>query len=252
MKIISWNISGFRSVIKHGFEDFLKSQDADIYCFQEIKAKESQITLNLDGYERYIFSAKRPGYSGTMIYSKLKPLNVVYGIGDANYDDDGRNITLEFENFYLVNCYAPNSKQKLERLEDRLKFEDLIKTYLNNLLEKKNVIYCGDLNVSHQEIDLKYPKLKRRKPGFTDEERNKFTELLNSGFIDTFRKLHTDTVQYSCWSYLGNARKNNSGYRADYFVVNTSLFDKVQKSEILCDVMGSDHCPIKLELSMDS
>lgn len=246
MKIISWNISGFRSCMKKGLEEFIKSENADIYCFQEIKAKENQITLELENYNRYIFSAKKAGYSGTMIYSKIKPINITYGINNDIYDHEGRIITLEFDTFYLINCYSPNSKPKLERLADRIEFERIMKCYLLKLSKKKNIIYCGDLNVAHEEIDVKNPQVKHKKPGFTDEERNKFSELLNCGFIDTFRYLHPKEIKYTYWSYLFNARKNNAGWRLDYFVVNNDFINKVKKSEILSDIIGSDHCPIKL------
>ncbi|MBP5247019.1 MAG: exodeoxyribonuclease III [Fibrobacter sp.] len=248
MRIVSWNVAGIRACIKKGLPDFLKKIDADVFCMQEVKAEMNQIDFHPEGYHEYLYSAKRKGYSGTMIYSKTEPLSVQYGYGESEYDDEGRSITAEFENFYLVTTYVPNVKRDLSRLESRMRFEDTFKAYLKKLEEKKPVILCGDLNVAHNEIDIYNARANRGHAGFTDEERAKFTDLLADGFVDTFRKLHPDTVRYSWWSYIGHARDNNIGWRLDYFVVSESLFSKVKESSIYDDVFGSDHCPIGLEI----
>ncbi len=248
MKLVSWNVAGIRACIKKGLPDFLAKIDADVFCMQEVKAEMNQIDFHPEGYKEYLFPAKRKGYSGTMIYSKTEPLSVQYGYGESEYDDEGRSITAEFNDFYLVTTYVPNVKRDLSRLESRMRFEDTFKTYLKKLEEKKPVILCGDLNVAHNEIDIYNARANRGHAGFTDEERAKFTELLASGFVDTFRKLHPDTVRYSWWSYIGHARDNNVGWRLDYFVVSEKFFPKVKESYIYDDVFGSDHCPVGLEI----
>ena len=248
MKIISWNVAGFRACHKKGLEEFFDRENADIYCFQETKMTDEQNPMHKDGYKEYLYPAEKKGYSGVMVYTKTDPMNVTFGIGDEEYDSEGRVITLEFEDFYLVNCYVPNSKRGLERLDSRMRFEDLMRNYLLKLTKKKNIIYCGDLNVAHEEIDIKNASSNRRSAGFTDEERNKMTVLLESGFIDTFRYLYPEEVKYSWWSYFGKARENNVGWRIDYFIVNKSFADFVKDSIIYTDVLGSDHCPIGIEL----
>lgn len=248
MKLVSWNVAGIRACIKKGLPDFLAKIDADVFCMQEVKAEMNQIDFHPEGYKEYLYPAKRKGYSGTMIYSKTEPLSVQYGYGESEYDDEGRSITAEYKDFYLVTTYVPNVKRDLSRLESRMHFEDTFKAYLKKLEEKKPVILCGDLNVAHNEIDIYNARANRGHAGFTDEERAKFTDLLASGFVDTFRKLHPDTVRYSWWSYIGHARDNNIGWRLDYFVVSESFFPKVKESYIYDDVLGSDHCPIGLEI----
>ena len=248
MRFVSWNVAGIRDCIKKGLPDFLAKIDADVFCMQEVKAEMNQIDFHPEGYKEYLYPAKRKGYSGTMIYSKTEPQSIQYGYGESEYDDEGRSITAEFKDFYLVTTYVPNVKRDLSRLESRMHFEDTFKAYLKKLEEKKPVILCGDLNVAHNEIDIYNARSNRGHAGFTDEERAKFTDLLASGFVDTFRKLHPDTVRYSWWSYIGHARDNNVGWRLDYFVVSESLFPKVKESYIYDDVFGSDHCPVGLEI----
>ena len=248
MKIISWNVAGIRACLNKGLDQFFEKEKADIYCFQETKVLESENPYHPYGYYEYLYSAERKGYSGTMIYTIIKPLNVVYGIGVEEYDKEGRTITLEYENFYLVNCYVPNSKRELERLPSRMLFEDYMRDYLNNLRSKKNVIYCGDLNVAHEEIDIKNPKTNHFSAGFTDEERNKMTELLNSGFVDTFRYYNKDEIKYTWWSYMHNARSKDIGWRIDYFIVNKEFINKIKNAMIYNEVLGSDHCPIGIEV----
>ena len=248
MRFVSWNVAGIRACIKKGLPDFLAKIDADVFCMQEVKAEMNQIDFHPEGYKEYLYPAKRKGYSGTMIYSKTEPQSIQYGYGESEYDDEGRSITAEFKDFYLVTTYVPNVKRDLSRLESRMHFEDTFKAYLKKLEEKKPVILCGDLNVAHNEIDIYNARSNRGHAGFTDEERAKFTDLLASGFVDTFRKLHPDTVRYSWWSYIGHARDNNVGWRLDYFVVSESLFPKVKESYIYDDVFGSDHCPVGLEI----
>ncbi len=248
MKIISWNVAGLRACLNKGFDRFFEEEKADIYCLQETKLLEEQNPFHPIGYEEYLYPAEKKGYSGTMIYTKKKPIQVIYGLGEEEYDKEGRTITLEFDNFYLVNCYVPNSKRELLRLDSRMKFEDIMRKYLNQLKEKKNVIYCGDLNVSHKEIDIKNPKANERNAGFTIEERSKMTELLESGFVDTYRYFYPDKIQYSWWSYLGHAREKGIGWRLDYFIVNKEFLEKVKDSKILDQIEGSDHCPIELEI----
>ena len=251
MKLISWNVNGLRAVINKGFMDFFKKADADIFCLQETKMQEGQLELMLDGYYQYWNSAEKKGYSGTAIFTKEKPLNVSYGLGIEEHDKEGRIITLEFENFYFVDCYTPNSKRELERLDYRMVWEDEVRKYLKKLDEVKPVIYCGDLNVAHEEIDLKNPKTNRRNAGFTDEERNKITELLSAGFTDSFRYLYPEKENcYSWWSYMGHAREKNVGWRIDYFIVSNSIQEKIKDSIIHSDVMGSDHCPIELQIEI--
>ncbi len=244
MKIISWNVAGLRSCYSKGLEDFFRSEDADIYCFQETKVMPDQVPMHIDGYSEYLFPAEKKGYSGVMVYSRIQPLNVTYGIGAEEYDKEGRVVTLEFEDIYLVACYVPNSKRELERLPSRMIFEDTMRTYLKNLSDRKHVVYCGDLNVAHEEIDIKNPKTNHMSAGFTDEERAKMTELLGSGFVDTFRHIYPDDVKYTWWSYMRNAREKNIGWRLDYFIVDDGFMPSVKDSVIYTDVMGSDHCPI--------
>ena len=255
MKLISWNVNGLRAVVNKGFKDFFTNIDADMFSIQETKMQENQLDENIlkifDGYNMFWNSAEKKGYSGTAIFSKQKPLNVIYGIGKEEHDKEGRVITLEFENFYMVNIYTPNSKRELERLDYRQIWEDEIRNYLLKLNSKKPVIMCGDLNVAHNEIDLKNPKTNRRNAGFTDEERAKMTELLNSGFIDTFRYKYPDvTGKYSWWSYMFHAREKNAGWRIDYFIVSESLKEKIEDAKILDDIYGSDHCPIELDINI--
>lgn len=255
MKLVSWNVNGLRAVIGKGFSEFFKEIDADVFCLQETKMQEEQIDDNIKNifsdYNGYWNSAEKKGYSGTAVFSKLKPLNVSYGIGVEEHDKEGRVITLEYEKFYLVNCYTPNSKRELERLDYRMVWEDEFRKYLLKLNETKPVIMCGDLNVAHEEIDLKNPKTNRRNAGFTDEERGKMTELLNSGFTDTFRYLYPDKEGvYSWWSYMFKAREKNAGWRIDYFIVSKSIQDKIKESYIYSDVMGSDHCPVGLDITI--
>ena len=253
MKLISWNVNGLRAVINKGFEDFFKEIDADIFCVQETKMQRDQIDDNMkrifEGYYSYWNSAIKKGYSGTAVFSKTKPINVTYGIGIEEHDKEGRVITLEFENYYLVNCYTPNSKRELERLEYRMIWENEFRNYLISLNKIKPVILCGDLNVAHEEIDLKNPKTNRKNAGFTDEEREKMTELLKSGFTDSFRYLYPNKTEcYSWWSYMGNAREKNVGWRIDYFIISKTIEEKVKDSYIYSNVMGSDHCPVGIEL----
>jgi len=250
MKFISWNVNGLRAVMKKDFEEIFKALDADFFCIQETKMQEEQKTFSFDGYYEYWNDAIKKGYSGTLIYTKHKPLNVFLGLKDDSYNDEGRIITLEYENFYLVNTYVPNSKRELLRLDYRMEYEDKVRKYYQDLSLNKPVILCGDLNVAHEEIDLKNPKTNQKNPGFTDEERSKMTSLLKSGFIDTFRYTYPDKVKYSWWSYMFNARANNAGWRIDYFLVSKSLENKIKEVDILNEVMGSDHCPVYLELEI--
>ena len=247
MKFISWNVNGLRACVTKGFLDFFKEVDADIFCLQETKLQEGQIDLNLEGYYDYWNYAQKKGYSGTAIFTKQKPLSVNYGINIEEHDNEGRVITLEFEDFYFVTVYTPNSQNELKRLDYRMKWEDDFRNYLKKLDETKPVIMCGDLNVAHKEIDLKNPKTNRKNAGFTDEERNKFTEFLESGFIDTYRYFNPFTEgAYSWWSYRFNARKNNSGWRIDYFCTSKRLEDRLVSAKIHNEVLGSDHCPVEL------
>ena len=255
MKLISWNVNGLRAVVNKGFKEFFKEIDADIFCIQETKMQEEQLDENIleifEGYNAYWNSAEKKGYSGTAIFTKQKPLNVTYGIGKEEHDKEGRVITLEFEKFYMVNIYTPNSKRELERLDYRQLWEDEIRAYLLKLKENKSVVMCGDLNVAHTEIDLKNPKTNRKNAGFTDEERAKMTELLNAGFVDTYRYKYPEVEgKYSWWSYMFHAREKNAGWRIDYFIVSENLKDKIEDAKILDNIYGSDHCPVELDLNI--
>ena len=251
MKLISWNVNGIRACVNKGFKDFFKEIDADIFCIQETKCQKGQIDLEFDGYKSYWNSAERKGYSGTAIFTKVEPKNVFYGIGREEHDLEGRVITLEFDKYYVVTIYTPNSKRELERLDYRQIWEDEIRKYLSNLSKQKPIIMCGDLNVAHEEIDLKNPKTNRGNAGFTDEERTKMTELLNAGFVDTFRYLYPDkTDAYSWWSYMGKAREKNIGWRIDYFIVSEDIKNKIKDAVIYPEVMGSDHCPVGLMIEL--
>lgn len=249
MKLISWNVNGLRACVGKGFEESFKMMDADFFCLQETKMQEGQLDLNFDGYRSYWNYADKKGYSGTAIYTKHEPISVAYGIGIDEHDHEGRVITLEMENFFLVTAYVPNSQDGLKRLDYRMRWEDDFLAYLKRLDEKKPVIVCGDLNVAHKEIDLKNPKTNRKNAGFTDEEREKFTHLLSQGFIDTFRYFYPDTTgAYSWWSYRFRAREKNAGWRIDYFVVSERLAEKIEGATIHNQVFGSDHCPVELTL----
>ena len=250
MRLISWNVNGLRACVQKGFLDVFRELDADCFCLQETKLQPDQIDLELNGYEQYWCSAEKKGYSGTALFTKRKPLSVRYGIGIPELDNEGRVITAEFPEFYLVTCYTPNAQRGLARLDHRMRWDDAFRSFLKELDERKGVIICGDLNVAHQEIDLKNPKTNHFSAGFSDEEREKFSRLLDGGFTDTFRALYPDTVKYSWWSYMYHAREKNVGWRIDYFVVSDRLFEKVKDSFILTDVLGSDHCPIGIELNI--
>ena len=250
MKFISWNVNGFRACLTKGFADFFAEADADFFCLQETKLQEGQIELDLPGYRQYWNYAEKKGYSGTAIFSKNAPLNVTYGIGIEEHDKEGRVITAEYENFYLVTVYTPNSQRELARLDYRMEWEDVFRAYLLELDKKKPVIVCGDLNVAAEEIDLKNPKTNRKNAGFTDEERAKFRELKAAGFVDTFRHLHPEEVKYSWWSYMFKAREKNAGWRIDYFVVSERIADKVQAAEIHNEIFGSDHCPVSIVIDL--
>ena len=251
MKLISWNVNGIRACIKKGFEDFFSEIDADIFCIQETKCQEGQVDLEFKGYKSFWNSAERKGYSGTAIFTKTEPLNVSYGIGVEEHDKEGRVITLEYEKFYIVNIYTPNSKRELERLDYRVVWEDEVRKYLLKLNKTKPVIMCGDLNVAHKEIDLKNPKTNRHNAGFTDEERNKMTQLLSSGFTDSFRYLYPNKENaYSWWSYMGRAREKNVGWRIDYFIVSKDINKSIKEAKIYADILGSDHCPVGLEIKI--
>ncbi len=248
IKLISWNVNGIRACITKGFLDYFNEVDADIFCLQEIKLSPDQLELSLAGYQQYFNYAEKKGYSGTAVFTKIPPLSCTYGMGISEHDHEGRIITLEFEDFYLVNVYTPNSKQELERLDYRMVWENDFRNYLQSLDARKPVILCGDLNVAHQEIDLKNPKANKRHAGFTEEERTKLSELLNAGFIDSYRYLYPDKESYSWWSYRFNARAKNVGWRIDYFCTSERLKDRISKAEIHESVMGSDHCPVELEI----
>lgn len=251
MKLISWNVNGIRACVNKGFKDFFKEINANIFCIQETKCQIDQIELEFEGYKSFWNSAEKKGYSGTAIYTKEKPISVKYGIGIEQHDKEGRVITLEFKNFFMVNIYTPNSKRGLERLEYRQVWEDEIRKYLLDLNKIKPVIMCGDLNVAHNEIDLKNPKTNRRNAGFTDEEREKMTQLLESGFTDSFRYLYPDKKEaYSWWSYMGRAREKNVGWRIDYFIVSKNIESKIKEAKIHSEIMGSDHCPVELEIDI--
>lgn len=251
MKFVSWNVNGLRACVQKGFLDFFQEIDADFFCLQETKLQEGQIDLNLPEYHQYWNYAEKKGYSGTAIFSKLEPIRVQYGIGVEDMDTEGRVITLEFEKYYLVTCYTPNSQRELTRLAYRMQWEEVFAAYLCRLDSKKPVILCGDLNVAHKEIDLKNPSSNHKNAGFTDEERTAFGGLLNKGFTDTFRYLYPDlTGAYSWWSYMFQARKNNAGWRIDYFLVSNRLQENIVNASIHSDIMGSDHCPVSLELTI--
>lgn len=250
-KMISWNVNGLRAIYKKGFVDIFNEINADIFCIQETKLQEGQIDLSFPGYEMYWNYAEKKGYSGTAIFTKIKPILVTKGIGIEEHDKEGRVITLEFDKFYMVNVYTPNSKRELERLEYRMVWEDEFRKYLLKLNETKPVIMCGDLNVAHEEIDLKNPKTNRHNAGFTDEERNKMTELLKSGFTDSFRYLYPEKENiYSWWSYMFHAREKNAGWRIDYFIVSKSIETQIKEATIYTEILGSDHCPVGLEIKI--
>ncbi|MBR0350462.1 MAG: exodeoxyribonuclease III [Clostridia bacterium] len=249
MKLISWNVNGIRACVGKNFKKFFKDMDADIFCIQETKCQDDQIELEFDGYKSFWNSAEKKGYSGTAIFTKKEPISVKYGIEIEEHDKEGRVVTLEFDDFYMVNIYTPNSKRELERLEYRCIWEDEIRNYLSKLNKKKPVIMCGDLNVAHKEIDLKNPKTNHHNAGFTDEERDKMTELLDAGFVDTFRYMYPDLEnQYTWWSYMGHAREKNIGWRIDYFIVSKDIEDRIIDAKIYPEVYGSDHCPVGLEI----
>lgn len=251
MKLISWNVNGLRACVGKGFLDYFKEQQADIFCLQETKLQEGQIELELDGYHQYWNYAEKKGYSGTAIFTKEKPLSVHYGIGIEEHDKEGRVITLEFEKFYMITVYTPNSQEKLARLDYRMKWEEDFKNYLLELDKKKPVIVCGDLNVAHKEIDLKNPKTNRKNAGFSDEEREKMTKLLESGFVDSFRYFYPDKTDiYSWWSYRFSARAKNAGWRIDYFLVSDRIKENMKGAEIHTEILGSDHCPVLLNIDL--
>ena len=250
MKLVSWNVNGFRACLNKGFGDIFADINADIFCIQETKMQPDQADFSPEGYEKYFYSAIKKGYSGTAVYTKNKPINVTYGLGEK-HNDEGRVITCEFESFYLICCYTPNAQNELKRIDYRMEFEDDLRAYMIKLNESKPVILCGDLNVAHTEIDLKNPKSNRGTAGFSDEERGKFSELLEAGFTDSWRYQHPDvTGVYSWWSYRFNARKNNAGWRIDYFIVSDSLKDNIINTDIYTDILGSDHCPVALEIDL--
>ena len=249
MKFISWNVNGIRACVQKGFEEFFKNADADIFCIQESKMQEGQLVLELPGYYQYWNYAKRKGYSGTAIFTKIKPLSVSYGIGVPEHDQEGRVITLEFEEYYFVTVYTPNAQRELTRLEYRMTWEDAFLSDLKDLKEKKPVVFCGDLNVAHREIDLKNPKTNHKNAGFTDEERGKFQNVIDAGFIDTFRYFYPELEgAYSWWSYRFQAREKNVGWRIDYFCVSEELKERLRGAKSLTEIYGSDHCPIQLEI----
>ncbi len=250
MKFISWNVNGFRACLTKGFEEFFKEIDAEFFCIQETKMQPGQAEFLTPDYHQYWYSAEKKGYSGTAIFAKKEPISVSYGLGIEEHDHEGRAITLEYEDFYLLCVYTPNAQRELARLSYRMEWEDALRTYMKELDSKKPVIYCGDLNVAHEEIDLKNPKTNHFSAGFSDEERGKFTELLEAGFTDTFRCLYPEKVQYSWWSYMYGARAKNVGWRIDYFVVSDRIIDKVKDSFILNEIMGSDHCPVGIEIDL--
>ena len=249
MKFISWNVNGLRACVTKGFKESFEAIDADFFCLQETKMQAGQLDIAFDGYESYWNYAEKKGYSGTAIFTKHQPLNVTYGLGIEEHDHEGRVITLEMENFYLVTCYTPNSQDGLKRLEYRMRWEDDFQTYIKRLDEKKPVIVCGDLNVAHEEIDLKNPKTNRKNAGFSNEERAKMTQFLEKGFIDSFRTLYPEQVTYSWWSYRFKAREKNAGWRIDYFLLSDRLRAQLADAKIHTEVYGSDHCPVEVELN---
>lgn len=248
MKLISWNVNGLRACAGKGFGESFKALDADVVCLQETKMQAGQLDLEFDGYESYWNYADKKGYSGTAIYTRIKPLSVSNNIGIDEHDHEGRVITMEFDDFYLVCVYVPNSQDELKRLTYRMKWEDDFRSYVSGLAEKKGVVICGDLNVAHNDIDIKNPASNRHNAGFTDEERGKFNALLNAGFVDSWRMLNPDTVKYSWWSYRFKARERNAGWRIDYFIVSESMKDRISGAEIHNEIFGSDHCPVELDL----
>ena len=248
MKLVSWNVNGLRACVQKGFQDIFREIDADIFCVQETKMQEGQLDLELDGYYQYWNYAVKKGYSGTAVFTKQEPIGITYGIGIEEHDQEGRVITCEFEDFYFVTVYTPNSQNELKRLDYRMRWEDDFRAYLKALDEKKPVVVTGDMNVAHAEIDLKNPKSNRKNAGFTDEERGKFTELLDAGFIDTFRYFYPDQEDLPWWSYRFKAREKNAGWRIDYFCVSERMKDRLSDAKILTDIYGSDHCPVCLEL----
>ena len=250
MKFISWNVNGFRACLNKGFEEFFYNEEADFFCIQETKMQPDQAEFKPQGYYQYWYSAEKKGYSGTAIFAKHEPISVWYGLDIDKHDHEGRAITLEYEKFYLICVYTPNSQRELARLDYRQEWEDDLREYIKSLDSTKPVIYCGDLNVAHNEIDLKNPKTNHHSAGFTDEERQKFTELLNSGFCDTFRTLYPEKIEYSWWSYMFHAREKNVGWRIDYFVVSDRIMPKVKDSKIYTQIMGSDHCPVGIEIDI--
>ena len=250
-RLISWNVNGLRACVQKGFTEYFNKMDADIFCIQESKLQEGQISLELEGYHQYWNYAVKKGYSGTAIFTRVEPLSVSYGIGIAEHDQEGRVITLEFESFYMVTVYTPNSQSELARLDYRMRWEEAFLSYLKGLEKKKPIIFCGDLNVAHKEIDLKNPKTNRKNAGFTDEERNKFSVLLENGFVDTYRYFYPDQEGvYSWWSYRFQARKKNAGWRIDYFCVSECLKEKLRDAKIHTEVLGSDHCPVELDIDL--
>lgn len=252
MKCISWNVNGLRACLQKGFLDFFRDADADLFCLQETKLQPEQVTLELPGYEQFWCSAEKKGYSGTAIFAKRKPLSVTYGVGVEELDHEGRLITLEYPNCFIATCYTPNAQDGLKRLDHRMAWDDAFRAYLVSLDRQKPVIVCGDLNVAHQEIDLKNPKTNRKNAGFTDEERACFSRMLESGFVDTFRYFYPDKEGiYSWWSYRFKAREKNAGWRIDYFIVSPSLKDRLQDASIHTEIMGSDHCPVELNIDLE-
>lgn len=252
MKLVSWNVNGIRACLDKNFMDFFNEANADIFCINESKVQEGQVELDLPGYNQYWNYADKKGYSGVAVFAKKEPIAVTYGIGIDEHDHEGRVITLEYENFYLVSVYVPNSRQELERLDYRMKWEDDFLAYIDGLNKKKPVIYCGDLNVAHEEIDLKNPKTNHKNAGFTDEEREKFSNVLSHGYIDTFRFFYPDRTDiYSWWSYRFKSREKNAGWRIDYFIVSECLKDKLKDADIKTEVLGSDHCPVELLIDLD-
>lgn len=251
IRLVSWNVNGLRACDKKGFREIFKQIDADIFCLQETKMQEGQLDISFDGYESYWNYADKAGYSGTAIFTRLHPLNVAYGMGIDEHDHEGRVITLEFENYYVITVYTPNSQDGLKRLDYRMTWEDAFRSYIVKLSDEKPVMVCGDMNVAHQEIDLRNPKTNHTNPGFTDDERRQFTDTLNAGFVDTFRYLYpTETDAYTWWSYRFKAREKNIGWRIDYWLVSERLAEKIQSARIYRDVMGSDHCPVELVIDL--
>lgn len=250
MKCISWNVNGFRAVLSKGFGEVFHALDADFFAIQETKMQEGQADFTPDGYFAYYNCAEKKGYSGTAVFTKREPLSVAYGIGIPEHDTEGRVITLEYEDFYFITCYTPNARRELARLDYRMAWEDALRGYLVSLDQNKPIVFCGDLNVAHEEIDLKNPKTNHFSAGFSDEERGKFSALLGAGFRDTYRALYPDTVKYSWWSYMYKAREKNVGWRIDYFVVSERLMPKVENADVLTEITGSDHCPVSLEIAL--